>query len=77
MEDAEGNPLEGVETTFEIRGEHMATFPGGVDIAKVPSAADGSATSPVLTAGDTAGTFSVKVRVVDTSVSLLLDLTIN
>lgn len=77
VEDAEGNPLEGVETTFEIRGEHMATFPGGVDIAKVPSAADGSATSPVLTAGDTAGTFSVKVRVVDTSVSLLLDLTIN
>ncbi|WP_330333767.1 hypothetical protein OHS33_31275 [Streptomyces sp. NBC_00536] len=77
VEDVEGNPLEGVETIFEILGEHMATFPGEVDTAKVPSAADGSAASPVLTAGETAGTFSVKVRVADTSVSLLLELTVN
>ncbi|WP_052682149.1 hypothetical protein [Saccharothrix sp. ST-888] len=67
-----GNPVEGAEVTFKIKGAEPATFPGGVDTATVPSEADGSATSPVLTAGDRTGGFSVRVWVADTAVSLLL-----
>ncbi|MFC5143383.1 hypothetical protein [Streptomyces aureoversilis] len=76
VEDKNGNPVEGAEVTFKIRGENVATFPGGKDTAKVKSGPDGSVESPVLTAGDKPGVFSVRVWVVKTPVSLLLDQTI-
>ncbi|GGY02745.1 hypothetical protein [Streptomyces hiroshimensis] len=76
VEDKNGNPVEGAEVTFKIRGENVASFPGGKDTVKVKSGPDGSVESPVLTAGDKPGVFSVRVWVVKTAVSLLLDQTI-
>ncbi|MEU5049236.1 hypothetical protein [Streptomyces sp. NPDC021096] len=73
VEDENGIPVPGAEVTFKIRDEGAATFPGGVDTAKVTSEADGSAMSPVLTAGDKADVFAVRVWVAKTPVSLLLD----
>ncbi|MFH8786644.1 hypothetical protein [Streptomyces roseoverticillatus] len=73
VEDQNGVPVPGAEVTFKVRDEDAATFPGGVDTAKVTSEADGSATSPVLTAGDKADVFAVRVWVAKTPVSLLLD----
>ncbi|AZQ69903.1 MULTISPECIES: hypothetical protein [Streptomyces] len=72
VEDAKGNTVEGAQVTFRILEENMASFPGGTDIVHVPSGPDGSADSPVLTAGDKQGDFSVQVSVDDTWVSLLL-----
>lgn len=73
VEDENGSPVPDAEVTFKIRDEGAATFPGGVDTAKVTSGTDGSAASPVLTAGDKADVFAVRVRVAKTPVSLLLD----
>ncbi|MER6048555.1 hypothetical protein ABT168_14030 [Streptomyces sp. NPDC001793] len=73
VEDENGSPVPGTEVTFKIRDEGAATFPGGVDTAKVTSGTDGSAASPVLTAGDKADVFAVRVWVAKTPVSLLLD----
>ncbi|GAA3037199.1 hypothetical protein GCM10020000_13790 [Streptomyces olivoverticillatus] len=73
VEDKNGIPVPGTKVTFKVRDEGAATFPGGVDTAKVTSEADGSATSPVLTAGDKADVFAVRVWVAKTPVSLLLD----
>ncbi|MFI9306697.1 hypothetical protein [Streptomyces triculaminicus] len=73
VEDKNGTPVPGAEVTFKVRDEGAATFPGGVDTAKVTGEADGSATSPVLTAGDKADVFAVRVWVAKTPVSLLLD----
>ncbi|MFI1972484.1 hypothetical protein BLA24_33290 [Streptomyces cinnamoneus] len=73
VEDKDGSPVPGAEVTFKIRDEGAATFPGGVDTAKVTGEADGSATSPVLTAGDKADVFAVRVWVAKTPVSLLLE----
>ncbi|MCC3778369.1 hypothetical protein [Streptomyces sp. UNOB3_S3] len=72
VEDIQGNPVESAQVTFRILGENMASFPGGTDIVQVPSGPDGSASSPVLTAGDKQGDFSVEVSADDTWVSLLL-----
>ncbi|MEV0374859.1 hypothetical protein AB0I10_34635 [Streptomyces sp. NPDC050636] len=71
-EDAQGNPVEGAEITFKVRGENVATFPGGTDTAQVTSGSDGTAESPVLTAGDTPVGFAVEVWADDTFMSLLL-----
>ncbi|MGK5732758.1 hypothetical protein [Streptomyces sp. URMC 124] len=76
VEDKNGNPVEGAEVTFKIRGENVASFPGGKDTAKVKSGPDGFVESPVLTAGDKPGVFSVRVWVARTAVSLLLDQTV-
>ncbi|MFF4160052.1 hypothetical protein [Streptomyces sp. NPDC001678] len=73
VEDKNGVAVPGAEVTFKIQDEGAATFPGGVETAKVTSEADGSATSPVLTAGDKADVFAVRVWVAKTPVSLLLD----
>ncbi|GHF06940.1 hypothetical protein [Streptomyces morookaense] len=71
-EDAQGNPVEGAEITFKVRGERMATFPGGTDTARVTSGSDGTAESPILTAGDGPGGFAVQVWADESFMSLLL-----
>ncbi|MGW1195798.1 hypothetical protein ACWD4B_08040 [Streptomyces sp. NPDC002536] len=74
-EDAQGNPVEGAEVTFKVRGEtgeNRATFPGGTDTAQVTSGSDGTAESPVLTAGDSPGGFAVQVWADESFMSLLL-----
>ncbi len=77
VEDAKGNPLEGVAVTFKIRGERVASFPGGGDTDEVTSGAGGSVTSAVVTAGDSPGGFSVEAWAADTNVSLLYHLNIH
>ncbi|GHF52077.1 hypothetical protein GCM10010218_36840 [Streptomyces mashuensis] len=71
VEDVHGNAVEGARVTFKVRGENMAIFPGGVDTAEVTSGSDGSADSPVLTAGDKPGGFPVEAWADGTSVGLL------
>ncbi|MEU7164043.1 hypothetical protein AB0A70_05260 [Streptomyces morookaense] len=71
-EDAQGNPVEGAEITFKVRGERMAAFPGGTDTTQVTSGSDGTAESPVLTAGDSPGGFAVQVWADESFMSLLL-----
>jgi hypothetical protein len=68
--DAHGYPVQdGSKVTFQIEptGPHPGTayFPGGTTAAQTGIGADGYSTSPVITAGSTAGTFQVIAEVTE------------
>lgn len=60
VQDDYGNPISGMTFTFTVTSG-SAAFPGGVDSAKVDTDANGTATSPTLTAGGTPGPVTVTV----------------
>ncbi|MEU5719048.1 lytic transglycosylase domain-containing protein [Streptomyces sp. NPDC020403] len=54
-----GAPLAGTDVTFTVTGDTDARFAGGKSAVTLPTAADGTVTAPVLTAGEKTGTFTV------------------
>ncbi|MEU7240900.1 lytic transglycosylase domain-containing protein [Streptomyces sparsogenes] len=63
-----GKPVAGVFVRYEIRGETDARFPGGATRVTAITGSDGTATAPVLRAGETTGSFTVRATVVGRSV---------
>ncbi|MES4905288.1 MULTISPECIES: lytic transglycosylase [unclassified Streptomyces] len=68
-ETADGKPVAGVRVQFEIRGETDARFPWGATRVSVMTGSDGTATAPALRAGETTGSFTVRVTVVGRTVA--------
>ncbi|MGY0062665.1 lytic transglycosylase domain-containing protein [Streptomyces sp. LZ34] len=68
-ETAAGKPVAGVRVQYEIRGETDARFPGNATRVSVMTGSDGTATAPVLRAGETTGSFTVRVTVVGRTVA--------
>ncbi|GAA3370131.1 lytic transglycosylase domain-containing protein [Streptomyces sannanensis] len=62
-EDASGAALAGVPVRFQIMGGTDARFTGGSDDIVVMTGAGGTATAPVLRAGERTGEFTVRVTV--------------
>ncbi|MFI0728744.1 lytic transglycosylase [Streptomyces sp. NPDC021225] len=63
-ETAAGKPVAGVWVQYEIRGETDARFPWNATRVSRMTGSDGTATAPVLRAGETTGSFTVRVTVV-------------
>ena len=61
--DKAGKAVRGTDIRFEITGSTGARFPLGKKTATATTGADGIATAPRLSAGDTAGTFTVRATV--------------
>ncbi|KUH35987.1 MULTISPECIES: lytic transglycosylase domain-containing protein [Streptomyces] len=61
--DAWGKVLGGVPVRFEVIGDTDASFPGGETVVTVTTGADGTATAPVLDAGERTGQFTVRAAV--------------
>ncbi|ADI11102.1 secreted protein [Streptomyces bingchenggensis BCW-1] len=68
-ETAAGKPVAGVRVQYEIRGWTDARFPGNATRVSAMTGSDGTATAPVLRAGETTGSFTVRVTVVDRTVT--------
>ncbi|MGW6392214.1 lytic transglycosylase domain-containing protein [Streptomyces sp. NPDC055103] len=62
--DASGAPVAGVSIRFEIIGATDARFSGGTTSALATTGSSGMAASPVLRAGETLGSFTVRATVV-------------
>lgn len=62
-----GKPLAKVSVTFTVTGDTDATFDGGKRTATVVTGADGTATAPVLKAGEETGGFTVRATATGTS----------
>ncbi|KAK1178436.1 lytic transglycosylase [Streptomyces sp. NBS 14/10] len=63
-ETAAGKPVAGVWVQYEIRGETDARFPWNATRVSRMTGSDGTATAPVLRAGETTGSFTVRVTAV-------------
>jgi hypothetical protein len=68
-ETSAGKPVAGVRVQYEIRGETDARFPGNATRVSAMTGSDGTATAPALRAGETTGSFTVRVTVVDRTVA--------
>ncbi|MFD7069415.1 lytic murein transglycosylase [Streptomyces sp. NPDC059913] len=66
-ENKKGAPLAKVSVTFTITSDTDAAFAGGGKTAVVRTAADGTATAPVLKAGEKTGMFTVRASVTGSS----------
>ncbi|MFD0024804.1 lytic murein transglycosylase [Streptomyces sp. NPDC058382] len=62
-----GGPLAKVSVTFTITGDTDATFAAGFRTVTLSTGADGTATSPVLDAGEKTGEFTVRATATGTS----------
>jgi hypothetical protein len=71
LEDAQGKPVPRVQVQFSIDGVTDTGFEGGGNDATVQTGSDGTATAPVLQAGEEAGDFNVRVTVVGSTVPAL------
>ncbi|MFI6346849.1 lytic transglycosylase [Streptomyces sp. NPDC050560] len=69
--DKGGDAVAKVRVRFTLVGDTDATFAGGESVATVQTGADGTATAPALTAGDKAGSFTVRASVVGRSLPTL------
>ena len=70
-EDEKDEPVARVRVQFAISGVTDATFEGGANVATVETGPDGTATAPVLYAGEQTGDFTVRVTVVGSGVPAL------
>jgi hypothetical protein len=70
-QDAAGNPVGRARVQFAVVGVTDAGFEGGDHIATVETGSDGTATAPVLQAGDEVGDFTVRATVVGSTVPAL------
>ncbi|MEU9604231.1 lytic murein transglycosylase [Streptomyces sp. NPDC048057] len=64
-----GRAMAGQNVRFEIVGATDAAFADGTKSVVRPTGANGSATAPVLKSGDKTGTFTVRARVVGSTVA--------
>lgn len=71
VEDANGDPVSRARVQFAIVGVTDASFEGGATTASVLTGTDGTATAPVLQAGDEVGDFTVRATVVGSTVPAL------
>lgn len=62
-----GKPLAKVSVTFTVVGDTDAAFDGGNKTVTVATVADGTATAPVLEAGEKTGAFTVRATATGTS----------
>ncbi|MFG3285930.1 lytic transglycosylase domain-containing protein [Streptomyces sp. NPDC048111] len=71
VKDASGKAMAKVAVRFEIVGDTDTRFAKGATSVTVPTAADGSAVAPALTAGEKTGTFSVRASLAGPSLAAL------
>lgn len=77
VDDQYGNPVPGVAVTFAVQASDgaTATFATGGSSVSVATTASGEAASPTLTAGSTAGAFTVVAQVQGAAEPAVFDLT--
>ncbi len=70
-QDSKSQPVSRVRVQFAIVGVTDTGFQGGGSIATVETGTDGTATAPVLQAGEEAGDFTIRATVVGSAASAL------